>query len=323
MKNKILFVAPAFYDYHKVISSKLEELVGEVLFFKEEKLGFFYILLKNIHPKLIEYYQEAYFKRVWNRIKKEQNITHFFVIRGHKMPLSFINKVKGKFPNIKTIMYQWDSLKNNPYEYLIPHFQEVYTFDRDDFERNKGLKYLQLFYRDDIKNIKDKPNAVEFDFFCFSSFSQERYIATEKFIRYCEENNFKLKQFCYTPFKTYIKYKYLKKMDLKRGLLSFKPMSRSEYLRFLEKSAVVVDINHSTQSGLSMRVIEALGAGKKLLTTNHAIIKNPLFNKHNIQLLDIDNIKAEDFEGEGFTNIEDLHIDKWLNMIFANHNNEK
>ena len=94
--------------------------------------------------------------------KKEENITDLFVIKGNKMPVSFIKNLKTKFPNIRTTMYQWDSMKRYPYEYLIPCFDKSYTFDYKDFEQKKDLKFLQLFYTDDIKKIRDDkvPNSV-------------------------------------------------------------------------------------------------------------------------------------------------------------------
>ena len=316
-KRKIIFIAPEFYDYHKIITAKLRELFGETFFFPERKTNWLYTILNNIHPKLINLYQKIYFFFIWRQIKKEENITDIFVIRGYKMPVFFIKKLKKKYPSIQTTMYQWDSIKNNPYEYLIPYFDKSYTFDYKDFSQRNDLHFLQLFYTDDIKKIRNSKVSTEYDFFLFNSFSVERYEAIAKILNYCKEKNLTIKQFCYIPHRTFFKYKYLKHISLDKSLLSFSPMSRSEYINSLSKCNTVIDINHSTQTGLSMRIIETYGAGKKIVTTNKNIENNPLYNKNWVQTFDINDIDISTFEKNENTNfiIDELYIDNWLKTI--------
>ena len=73
-------------------------------------------------------------------------------------------------------------------------------------------------------------------------------------------------------------------------------MNREEYIDCLSKCDIVVDINHSTQTGLSMRVTETYGAGKKLLTTNKSIQKDPLYNRSWAQTFDLNDIELSPFE---------------------------
>ncbi len=315
-KRKIIFIAPEFYDYHKIITEKLRELFGETFFFPERKTNWLYTLLNNIHPKLINLYQKIYFFFIWQQIKKEENITDLFVIRGYKIPISFIKKLKKKFPNIQTTMYQWDSIKNNSYEYLIPHFDKSYTFDYQDFEQRNDMNFLQLFYTEDIKKIKNSKEPIQYNFFLLNSFSMERYEGTAKVLDYCKKNNLTIKHFCYIPFRTFFKYKYLLRIPLDKSLLSFAPMSRQEYIDSLSKCDIVVDINHSTQTGLSMRVTETYGAGKKILTTNKSIQKDPLYNKTWAQIFDVNNIELLPFEKQEKNSLTDqLYIDNWLKTI--------
>lgn len=315
MRKKILFIAPEFYDYHKVISKKLHELEGDVVFFPEENLNFLYILSRNINKKLVDVFQYIRFFIFWQKIKN-QHFTHFFAIRVHKMPVWFVEKVKKKNPEIKTIMYQWDSIKNNPYTYLIPHFDKSYTFDYQDFKSRKDLEFHQLFYTEDIKKLRGKKD-FQYDLFCLNSFTLERYQLMERIIAYCDEKKIKIKTYCYIPQKTYVRFTKMKGIDLKKELLSFEPMSRNDYLHYLEKSKVILDLNHSSQSGLSVRVIEALGADKDLITTNKSILENPLYNKNKIQVLDVDNI---DFDLNTFldqqTKADGLYIDNWIRKFF-------
>ena len=95
-KRKIIFIAPEFYDYHKIIAAKIKDLFGETFFFPEQKTNWLYTLLNNIHPKLINLYQQFYFFFIWQQVKKEEDITDLFVIKGDKLPISFIKKLKNK-----------------------------------------------------------------------------------------------------------------------------------------------------------------------------------------------------------------------------------
>ena len=108
-KRKIIFIAPEFYDYHKIITEKLRELFGETFFFPERKTNGLYTLLNNINPKLINLYQKIYFFFIWQQVKKEENITDLFVIKGNKMPISFIKKLK-KQPKIPSCFFMLSEL---------------------------------------------------------------------------------------------------------------------------------------------------------------------------------------------------------------------
>ena len=79
-------------------------------------------------------------------------------------------------------------MKRYPYEYLIPCFDKSYTFDYKDFEQRKDLKFLQLFYTDDIKKIRDNNVHPQYDFLLFNSFTMERYDAIAMIIDYCKDN---------------------------------------------------------------------------------------------------------------------------------------
>ena len=70
----------------------------------------------------------------------------------------------------------------------------------------------------------------------------------------------------------------------------------SEIRDILLSSNVVVDIQHPRQTGLTMRTIEMLGLGKKLITTNADIRNYDFYNPRNILVIDRDNpVIDEDF----------------------------
>ena len=61
-------------------------------------------------------------------------------------------------------------------------------------------------------------------------------------------------------------------------------MSQEEIISLISKSKAILDINHPSQVGLTMRTFETLGANKKLITTNENIKIYDFFDKENIDV---------------------------------------
>ena len=83
--------------------------------------------------------------------------------------------------------------------------------------------------------------------------------------------------------------KDFKGFDYKK--LSFKSLNGDQIIELYNQSKVILDINHPGQKGLTMRTFEAIGAGKKLITTNSEIKKYPFYNKTNFLVIDRKNIR--------------------------------
>ena len=54
----------------------------------------------------------------------------------------------------------------------------------------------------------------------------------------------------------------------------------------LEDTVSVVDIEHPDQSGLTIRTIEAVFSGRKLITTNSDIVNYDFYDSNNILVID-------------------------------------
>jgi len=321
MNNEILFIGPKFYNYHSLIYQKLTKY-GNVIFFPEKIPNFIFSIFNTLMPSSIDVLQKVYFYYILFKLRNKKNITHLFVIRAYKMPNFFLRKIKANYPDIKLIMYQWDSCKNNNYLDLIPYFDDVFTFDHQDSLNINSLKFLQLFFTDEIKSLRENSykNIYKYDLLCICSFSTDRYNLINQLIT--NEELF-IKAIVYIPYSTYLKFKYLKGLKLNRDILTFKPIAKEVYLQFLTESNIVIDFSHSTQSGLSMRVIEGLGAGKKIITTNKYSIKNPIYDEKYIIFKEIDDIKKiskselRNFESNNIPVFDEFHIDKWLEKMIV------
>ena len=70
------------------------------------------------------------------------------------------------------------------------------------------------------------------------------------------------------------------------GDISFQAMPYEGYLKTLSSSATVVDINHPSQNGLTMRTLEVLFGANKLITTNESIVHYDIYHPDNVTVID-------------------------------------
>ncbi|MBO3273560.1 hypothetical protein, partial [Hymenobacter defluvii] len=146
-ENKnVLFIGVKFYEYHLAIKQKMEQYGAAVSFFAERDTSILYGIVNRLLPQRIDSFQKMHYESILKAIAKKK-FDYLLVVRGYRMPLSFVKTVKARNPGIKTIMYQWDANVNSAYlnldeEYnLIPEFDKVFSFDYKDVEQNPWIKY--------------------------------------------------------------------------------------------------------------------------------------------------------------------------------------
>lgn len=298
-KKKILLIAPVFYQYHIIIIDELKKFGADVLFFPERKDNYLFTFYNNFNKSELRRYQNKHYNSILKDIEGEE-IDILFVIRGFMLPEFFVQKLKQRNIKLKTVMSQWDANKENPYFHLVGTFDRVLSFDYEDCLLNKQLLYRPLFYTQEVIDHKENNNELIYDYFFMGAYISERYEAMLSLKKAVKGNKFRAKIFMYIPFKTYVKER-IKGKVFDKEIISTKPLDRKSYLELLSRTKVVVDVSNKNQSGLAMRVIESIGAGKKILTNNKFIVRERAYNETRVSLFNI----KEDFEiNETFLNSE-------------------
>ncbi len=312
--KKILFIAPVFYNYHTHITEALSKMGAQVTFVPERQYSNFHnlcykrVCLRNL-------LQQKYFQRIEKQFLN-QPYDYLFVIRGFGMPVEFIQSFREKNPTAKCIMYQWDSEKANPFIHLKELFNWVMTFDIKDAQTYK-LKQLHLFYHDGYKRIAESQENKEYDFVYVSFYKKERYEALIDLKEKLKE--FRFFHFMYLPLRSYIKLR-LSGCSIRRDLVSFKTMKEEDLLGLLAKTRCVIDITPKIQTGMPIRIMEALGAQLPVLTNNE-YAQNCWGKKSFIQGLS----ETTDFKSflqnalnDSFKCFENYSIEAWLCNVFTN-----
>lgn len=293
MKMRVLLIMPRFFNYPHIITEELEKMGYEVDFFDDRPSTNAWVKAAiRINRNLISRYIKSYFNKVMETVRvKKYDIV--FLISGQSLSFSeaMIEEIKRTQPDARFLLYQWDSQTNFPYiKQVQKHFDKCYSFDRRDIDETPNLKFLPLFYSNEYEEIgKNKQDEFKYDFCFIGTAHPKKY----RFIKLMSEQLKSVypSQFIYFFFPSKIVFFYRKIMnrELRKSHMKefhYVPLKGKQMHKIYECSRCVLDSAQEGQLGLTIRVIEALGAKKKLITTNKDIISYDFFHPENIYVYD-------------------------------------
>ena len=329
--KKILFISVKTFGYEKEILDELKKYSEEVDFFDERPSNSIFTkglirLNKNILNRKIK----NYYRRITERIKKKK-YDYFFLIKGETIPITFIEEFKSYNKECTLILYSWDSMENNTnLQNIYKYFDKVYTFDSHD-ARKYNFILRPLFFIDEYRKLSKLNHSQPFyDLLFIGTAHSDRYILSNSIHLWCKKNNLKMFNYLYLQniFVFYFKKlfdKSFQAIDLKN--LNFNPLNLTYILELYSNSRIILDIHHPDQRGITMRTIEAIGAGKKVITTNQQIESYSFFSKNNFFVIDRENPKIPRYFFKSKyiplseEDLDDLSLKGWLNFIFFESNN--
>lgn len=313
MKKNILFIAPCFHGYEQHIINKLIEKNYNVSFYPERTYDFWFKCANHISESVLEKKQ---YNHYMNILKSTEgfHFDYLFVIRGYKIPADFLRGFRKNNPESQMIMYQWDSNFTNPFSGVIQYFDIVYSFDYRDC-KELSINYLPLFYTDDVLS-SEYTEDFSSDFFFMGTYIPERYSALKHFKEKIKETPYKLNSFIYITKTSHLK-EIFKGNKLDRSIISTCHMDRKTYLAMLHSTKVMVDVSNNGQTGLAMRIIEALTLKKKVMTSNPYIKEEPFYNPDNIFVFDANSpIICDEFVNTPFKGIpHTLSLSCWIDRM--------
>lgn len=298
---KLLLIMPKFFNYPQLIIEELNTMGYEVDFFDDRPSTNAWIKAAiRVNKNLIHSYITKYFDKIMTTIRSNCYDV-VFLISGQSLSFSesMINELKKSQPQAKFVLYQWDSQTNFPYiKKVQKFFDKCYSFDKRDIKETPNLKFLPLFYSKEYEKMGGHPNK-EFKYdFCFVGTAHPKKY---KFINMMSNQLRPIypNQFIYFFFPSPIVYVYRKIMNkefrrAKYKEFNYTPLTGTKLNEIYESSKCVLDSAQDGQVGLTIRVFEALGAKKKLITTNEDIINYDFYCPENIYIykgtIDLNNV---------------------------------
>lgn len=326
--KKILFLSPTFFNYEDKIKNKMEQMGAIVDFYDERSIknSISRAILKVIpcifNKKTLKYYESIMSKNI------NKNYDYILIIKCDMITEKILKEIKRNFKDSIMCLYLWDSMNNiKGIKNKIKYFDRVFSFDTQDVMENSVIKFRPLFYIDELKNKNIKNNLFEYDICFFGTIHSNRYDIIKKIIKISEKQKIKFYKFCYLQSKfIYYFYKLFKKefRGTTKEEFDFNKMSSREIFNIVNKSRIILDIQHPKQKGLTMRTIEMIGMNKKIITTNSEIKKYDFYNENNICIIDLKNIviPSEFIKKEYIMLSEELYykysLESWINDVLLN-----
>ena len=183
------------------------------------------------------------------------------------------------------------------------------------------MKFLPLFYRNEYN--RNTVNIGNVDVFHLGTVHSDRLKIVMNIVTMCLKNNISF-NFKLRMERIYYYYKILTSSVLKgaKPYIIFEDVSHKANVDYIDNSKAVLDIQHPTQTGLTMRTMELVGMQKKIITTNEDILNYDFFSKENILVIDRYNPEIpEDFLTNPFIPIAEnirkkYSIKSWVENVF-------
>jgi hypothetical protein len=275
-------------------------------------------------PRLIRSDTQAYFDGIINATKGN-NYNFVLLIRAEAVTKKFLGDLRAYHKDAAIFLYQWDSmtLTRGPVDKL-DLFDRTFSFDKRDCA-TYAMTFLPLFYIDDYRNIKNISNDHKYDFLFVGTIHSDRFSMIKQIDQYAYSHSMSSYFYMYFPTPVlFYKMKYFdrKLSGAKKSDFRFSPLSRCETVQAVANAKILIDSEHPAQLGLTMRTIEALGARRKIITTNADIVNYDFYHPNNILVVNRNVVQISDsFIKSKYVEVEystyrKYCIHEWVSTIF-------
>lgn len=258
--------------------------------------------------------------------KTDKNYDFVLVIKGTYITKDIMRLLKKNYSSAKFILYQWDDIERvDSFFNICSYFDQIYSFDLRDVKKH-NLKHLPLFY---INSCSEKEDKI-YDLSMIAGLSEERENILNQIIEQGKDllkNNFLYlyKGDTFSRVRSIIKNNGMKEPRYYK----YKLLPLKKNLEIVNKSRILLDVQRPSQSGLTMRTFEAVGANCKLITTNFEVRKYDFYNPENILVIDRKNPMIDiDFIKKPYKSLpqkiyEKYTLENWVKTLLDVSNKER
>lgn len=322
--KRVLFISTTFNSYYKEIIKEFVNIDYEVDWYSDRPSNsIFTRALIRLNSKILKRRIKKYANKILNETKNVK-YDYVFVILGQSFDNKFWAKLKEEHSEAKFVYYLWDSSANfkciaENYKY----FDEVFSFDKKDCEKY-NFKFHPLFYINQFE-ISEQNLNYHYDYSYIGTVKPGRYSEIKQIINQLDNYGMKGFSFFYLHSKNVLRYYKFKHKNefrkVKSNELNFNLLSKEDCFAKEYDSRIIVDVPQPGQFGLTIRVFEAMGMNKKIITTNPDIINYDFYLPQNIYVIKNKSIDFNDvFFKEDYIMLDDnikrkYSITEWLKRI--------
>lgn len=291
--ESILLISPHFFDYEKSIMDTIRALGGEVEYIDERPANTFLTKgLIRVNAGLLKSRIHNYYQERLASIGRDRKFSRVLVISPEAIDAAILHSIKKAYPSAEMILYMWDSMRNKTgsrNDDLIPLFDRILSFDRNDCSVIPRMGFRPLFFRNEFASLADSGIAVSHDISFVGTIHSDRYSVCSVVGKRAMAMGLNCFFHLYLSDKKLFWIYKASSPGMKRSRIhefSFTPLPYERVVDVIAKSRCILDIQHPRQFGLTMRTIETLGARRKLLSTNRMITDYDFYNPANILCID-------------------------------------
>jgi hypothetical protein len=287
--RRVLLFSLRFFRYEEDIAEELRAEGAVVDLFNERpRDDFFAKVAIRIDRRLMHGEIERYHRAI---IEQTRTRDYDFVlfIKAEAVSAASLTRLRRYHPRARFILYLWDSLRNSANARRIrSQFDRILSFDPVDCRDDARLVHRPLFYTEDFAG-RGVHGQCDVDVLFVGTVHSDRFRFVQAVQRLCVEAGLRISVTFYFPSR--VLFLARKTFDssfrgVEMGDFAFAPLSRADVVDRMSRSRCVLDVQHPGQRGLTMRTIEALGARKKLITTNSSIRDSDLYHPDNVLVVD-------------------------------------
>lgn len=290
--KNILFISPEFFGIEKSIIHAMEKLGAKVTWFDERSIrSSVSRAVNSVSPRVFNNYSDKYYETIIE--KCDSDIDAVLIVKGEMVSEKTIQRIRNKWKNAEVILYLWDPVRN--IKGILPKtklYDRIISFEPGDCKKY-GFEFRALFC--DIEN-KDKGNSdtkKKYDVCFYGTMYADRFSIVYNMEQFCKNNNLKFYKFCFLRGKFMAFYYWFTNAGFRKlgnKAISYKSKSSVEIAQIINQSKVILDANDPYQQGLTLRTIETMALGRKMITTNKDIVNYDFYNPNNICVIERDSV---------------------------------
>lgn len=323
-ERRLLILSPRFFGYHEAMLEAASRIgiSADWIDVRASKKVVYKVALK-VAPALTRQATQHTLEAALAQVEWSRPPTDILIIKGDGLTAATLKKLRGRAPAARVTLYMWDGVDNVPGVMKIAaEVDRRVTFDPIDAEA-LGWEFLPLFVRQASRG-PDPDTGIFWDWSFVGSIHSDRHRILSKLAAAHSEARFRVH--AYVP-NTFVRAAYAIRDP---GLLLPGPvpvtrsvLSATEVQEIGAQSRAIVDIQHPRQTGLTMRTIETLLAGNKLITTNQTLKMYDLYHPSRVAVIDRDYPRLDqEFLQMPFAPIpaeivQSYHIDTWLARLLS------
>lgn len=288
---KILFVGLNYHAYTRGIIAEMEALGATVTYVDIQPRSLFFKVLRTVGRSAYEKYLNDHHQAA---IRASQGTAYEKVIflQAHQMRVENLARLREAQGRAQFTLYNWDALTNHDYRPQASFFHRVLTFDPGDAREN-GYGYLPLFCPRSMQGLRRDRASPGTLFMVGNIVKPQRYTAVEAFRRYCAANGLIFRQ--HLKISPVVWGRLAQSQGCPKGV-SLRAIAPDAFREMVETTLGVFDFANHAQTGQTMRMMESLCTGKKIVTNNAWVKLEPFYSPDRIHV----------FKGMDFTGVADF-----------------